>query len=110
MLVSACSEGVPGGGQCALAASKSDASPAVAVVAWNEDGHLSVRVEVGVRRGDRSEWLTRQMAFRPSAAEIGGWGGVGLVIATLVGEVSAAPESKPATPPAAPPIAPPSPT
>jgi hypothetical protein len=106
MLVSACSEGLRTGGQCALAATKSDASPAVAVVAWNEDGHLSVRVEVGVRRGERSEWLTRQMAFRASDAEIERWRAVGLVIATLVGEVVAAPESKPAARPASTPTAP----
>ena len=102
MLVSACSEGLRTGGQCALAASKNDASPAVAVVAWNEDGHLSVRVEVGVRRGERSEWLTRQMTFHPSDLEIERWRAVGLVIATLVGEVASAPEPKGAPPPSAP--------
>ena len=98
MLVSACSEGLRSGGQCALAASKNDASPAVAVVAWNEDGHLSVRVEVGVRRGERSEWLTRQMTFHASDLESERWRAVGLVIATLVGEVASAPEPKTAPP------------
>src|SRR5439155_16058043 len=70
------------------AAAKNEPSPAIAIVAWDDEGHLAVRVEVGLRRGDQSEWLARQVSFRDSDAEIERWRAVGLIIATLVGEAS----------------------
>jgi hypothetical protein len=97
-MVGACSEGLRGGGVCALAAAKNEPSPAVAIVAWDDEGHLAVRVEVGLRRGDQSEWLARQVAFRESDAEVERWRAVGLIIATLVGEASSVAEARAAPP------------
>jgi len=102
-LVGACTEGLRNGGRCALGAAKDEPSPAVAVVAWSDEGHLSVRVEVGVKRGTEAQWLSRQVAFRTSDAEEERWRAVGLVIATLVGEVTAPTPPPPPAPPAPPP-------
>src|SRR3954454_16586243 len=57
LLLGACSEGIQSPGGCALADAESRPPSAIAVVSWDGQGHHVVHVEVGVRRGARSEWL-----------------------------------------------------
>jgi hypothetical protein len=107
-LVESCTRGVREG-PCALAKKPADSEPlgALAIVAWSA-GHRVARIEVGIRRADRAEWLSRKIEFGPADAEVERWRAVGLVIATLVGDVRAALEAPKAAapPPAAPPPAP----
>jgi hypothetical protein len=76
-------------GTCALAdASGSDAAPALAILGW-QDEHRTARVEVGLRRTDHAEWLTRRIEFRSEDREVERWRTTGLVIATLAGDARA---------------------
>jgi hypothetical protein len=82
-------------------------SQAVAIVTWNDVDHRVARVEVGLRRATRGEWLARTIEFTRGDAPRERWVAVGLVIATLVGqtlhvEPPAAPPAPPPPPPAPP--------
>jgi hypothetical protein len=118
VLVEACSDGLRGGGPCALEDSgATDSARAVAIVSWEGSGRGAAKIEVGVRRAAHADWLTRHVTFDPSDAEIERWRSVGLIIATLVGsEVAKAPVPPPETslpapaPPKPSPPPPPAPT
>ena len=86
VLVQACSAGLRGDGPCALEGSApADAARAVAIVSWEGDDRATAKVEVGVRRGQHADWLTRRVTFARADAEEERWRSVGLIIATLVG-------------------------
>lgn len=58
---------------------------AVAIVVWLDNGD-SVRVQVGLRQGQRSgEWLTRRVQFDASDDEAERWTTTGFVVGTLAG-------------------------
>ncbi|HEY2511496.1 MAG TPA: hypothetical protein VGI39_11595 [Polyangiaceae bacterium] len=86
VLVQACSAGLREEGPCALeGGAPADAARAVAVVSWEGDDRATAKVEVGVRHGQRADWLTRTVTFARADAEEERWRSVGLIIATLVG-------------------------
>jgi hypothetical protein len=86
-LVAACSQAIDEGA-CVL----SDASEppeqvrAVAIVTWQGPDQLSVRVQVGLRRGDQPKWLTSDLRFQQADDRLERWKTVGYAIRTLVGE------------------------
>jgi hypothetical protein len=77
---------------------ESDAPLAVAIVSWQDEDKLRVRIEVGVRQAGRQRWMVRTISFHPQDDAVERWRTVGLTVGTLVGE--AAPEV--AVPPASP--------
>ena len=109
VLVSACSRAVAEG-RCSLVAGVDDdvVLQAAAIVSWEGTESLRVRVEVGIRRSERSQWHSRRMSFRAEDDLAERWKAVGLTIATLVGEVvppaPAASTPLPARPPVPVPI------
>jgi hypothetical protein len=108
VLVEACSDGLRGGGPCALEGSAaSDSARAVAIVSWEGVGRSAAKIEVGVRRAAHADWLTRRVTFAASDAEVERWRSVGLIIATLVGGGEGAKDSLPAPAPERPPPPPP---
>jgi hypothetical protein len=108
-LVDACNHGPYAALTCSLAAeTETDPPVALAVVNWDDPEHLSVTVQVGVRRQDGADWSVRQVRFVESDAERERWRTVGLVIATLVGQASAPTAVEPEAAKPAPPIAEPS--
>ena len=111
VMVEACSHAVFEG-ECALASEGGDdadtQAQAVAIVTWSGGEHRVARVEVGLRRAARGEWLSRMIEFTRDDAPAERWKAVGLVIATLVGQtLHVEPPPPPAPPP--PPPAPPGP-
>jgi hypothetical protein len=104
VLVEACTDGLRGGGPCALEGSAAgDTARAVAIVSWEGIGRGAAKIEVGVRRAAHADWLTRHVTFDPSDAEVERWRSVGLIIATLVGNEAAKappPPPEPSPPPA----------
>jgi hypothetical protein len=102
VLVDACSAGLRGGRTCALEGTTSDSAPAVAIVSWEGAGRSAAKIDVGVKRGARADWLTRRVTFDASDAEVERWRSVGLIIATLVGSGEAADADAPRLPLAAP--------
>jgi hypothetical protein len=114
-MVEACTNAIAEG-RCALASQTSDADQAearaVAIVSWADGEQRTARIEVGLRRADRGQWLARTIEFRPQDAQPERWRAVGLVIATLVGdaihaEAAPVPPPAPAPSPAPPPPPPP---
>ncbi len=116
-LVEACSRGSHANMSCVLPTdADSSAPPMVAVVTWADSEHRDVEVQVGARRTAGPEWSNRHLSFGVTDAEIERWRAVGLVIATLAGEVAASnpeppkaeptPEPVKLTPPPAPAPAP----
>jgi hypothetical protein len=106
-LVRACDEAVRQG-HCEL--SRPGADPpqpdAIAIVSWQAPAQSHVRVEVGVRQASRTEWAVRELDFRDEDSVTERWRSAGLVIATLVGDLSkkdeAAPRASEAVPAPAP--------
>jgi hypothetical protein len=89
-LVDACNHGPYAALTCSLSTdTETDPPVALAVVNWDDPEHLSVTVQVGVRRQDGADWSVRQVRFVESDVERERWRTVGLVIATLVGQASA---------------------
>ena len=89
-LVEACSRGSHANMSCVLPTdTDSSAPPMVAVVTWADSEHRDVEVQVGARRTTGPEWSNRHLSFGVTDAEIERWRAVGLVIATLAGEVAA---------------------
>jgi hypothetical protein len=87
-LLTSCTEAVSVT-ECVVAADTADAEApsAVAIVSW--DTELTVRIEVGIRRDDRSRWQERELVFYEADAPEERWKSVGFAIATMVGEVRA---------------------
>jgi hypothetical protein len=87
VLVDSCNSAVPRG-RCVLEDpddSELSAPTGVAIVSWQGDG--SVRVEVGVQKQARSEWLSQELSFREQDDPEQRWRATGLAIGTLVGEM-----------------------
>jgi len=101
VLVSACSRAARAA-ECVLARNASDEQPAaVAIVTLQSED--KIRVEVGVRQGDRDSWRTKDFAFLPADDSMERWRAVGFAIGTLA-ESNPGPEQEtseragPATP------------
>jgi len=101
-MVEACAKAV-GDGDCHLVRDAPQGPyRAIAILTW--EGLDKVRIEVGLRRDDGTEWRTRALSFQPEDAEIERFRSVGFVVGTLATE-----EQPPAPPPpieAPPPVAP----
>ncbi len=112
VMVDACSQAVFEG-QCALASEGGDEADtqaqAVAIVTWTGADHRVARVEVGLRRAARGEWLSRTIEFTKDDAPAERWKAVGLVIATLAGQTLHVEAPAPTAPPPAPSAPPPAP-
>ncbi len=89
VMVEACDEAVRRG-HCAL--SEPGREPlrpdAIAIVSWQMPNEEHVRVEVGVRGPAGTEWAVRELDFRNEDSTIERWRSAGLVIATLVGNLT----------------------
>lgn len=88
-MLEACNAAVVSG-TCELDTAASEPGRALAIVRWLGSERQSVRIEVGLRAADRAEWSVRELAFSPRDPARERWRSVGLVLATLVGEVEAA--------------------
>jgi hypothetical protein len=82
-------------GTCELDTSASEPGRALAIVRWESEGRRSVRIEVGLRAEERADWSVREMEFSARDPARERWRSVGLVLATLVGEVEAARGQRP---------------
>ena len=87
-------------GTCELDTSASEPARALAIVRWLGDGTRSVRIEVGLRAEERADWSVRELDFSARDPARERWRSVGLVLATLVGEVEAARGQRPERAPA----------
>jgi hypothetical protein len=86
-LVDSCNSAVPRG-RCVLEdpdGAVTSAPTGVAIVSWHDDD--SVRVEVGVQKRARGEWLSQELSFREQDQPEERWRATGLAIGTLVGEM-----------------------
>ncbi|MEO8903335.1 MAG: hypothetical protein ABI488_14340 [Polyangiaceae bacterium] len=104
VLVSSCTRAARDA-ECVLAKNASDERPdAVAIVSAQAEDKM--RVEVGVRQGDRDSWRTKDFAFLPADEAIDRWRAVGFAIGTLAESdpvppataTAAAPATSPAPP------------
>src|SRR6185503_4133777 len=91
-MVEACAKAV-GDGECHLVCDAPQGPyRAIAILTW--DGADKVRIEVGLRREDGTEWRNRALSFQPEDAELERFRSVGFVVGTLATE-----EQEPAPPP-----------
>jgi hypothetical protein len=87
-------------GSCELDTTASEPPRALAIVRWLGSQRLAVRIEVGLREAERAAWSVRELDFLARDPVRERWRSVGLVVATLVGEVEAGREPGPdAAPP-----------
>jgi hypothetical protein len=82
-------------GTCELDTSASEPGRALAIVRWESEARRSVRIEVGLRAAERADWSVREMEFSGRDPARERWRSIGLVLATLVGEVEAARAQRP---------------
>jgi len=111
-MIEACTKAV-GDGECHLVRSAPQGQyRAIAILTW--EGPDKVRIEVGLRRDEGTEWRTRALSFQPEDVELERFRSVGFVVGTLATEEEQqAPEpvvAPPPPPPPAPRAAPPPPT
>lgn len=88
VLVQACTDGLRGGGTCALEEPSTEGAArarAYAIVSWDGSERKAATIEVGVRHGTQADWRTRRVTFEPGDAEMERWRSIGIIIATLVG-------------------------
>jgi len=101
-LIAACTRAIDGARCALISAGPEEATPyAIAIVSWQGADQLRVRIEVGIRTTERTQWLSRGMSFRAEDDPQERWKAAGLTIATLVGEVAhatAPPSADPAEP------------
>jgi hypothetical protein len=92
-MVEACTKAV-GDGDCHLVR-EAPQGPyrAIAILTW--DGPDRVRIEVGLRRDDGTEWRTRLLSFQTEDVEIERYRSVGFVVGTLATEEETAPPPPP---------------
>jgi hypothetical protein len=91
-MVEACAKAVGDGGDCHLVRDAPQGPyRAIAILTW--EGPDKVRIEVGLRRNDGTNWRTRALSFQPEDVEIERFRSVGFVVGTL------ATEEPPAAPP-----------
>jgi hypothetical protein len=76
-------------GSCELDAPASEPPHALAIVRWVGSEQRRVRIEVGLRESEHSAWSVREIVFSSGDPLRERWRSVGLVLATLVGEVEA---------------------
>jgi hypothetical protein len=77
-------------GTCELDSGPGSAPPrAIAIVRLLGDQGRSVRLEVGLQEEERASWSVREIEFSTQDPPRERWRSVGLVLATLVGEVEA---------------------
>ncbi|MEO8181682.1 MAG: hypothetical protein ABI895_22845 [Deltaproteobacteria bacterium] len=81
-------------GTCELDTTAAEAPRAVAIVRLLGSEGRSVRIEVGLREADRDSWSVRALEFAAQDPARERWRTVGLVLATLVGELEAAEEER----------------
>jgi hypothetical protein len=96
-MVEACTKAV-GDGECHLVR-EAPQGPyrAIAILTW--DGPDKVRIEVGLRRDDGTEWRTRSLSFQSEDVELERYRSVGFVVGTLATEEVDTPPPSPAEPP-----------
>jgi hypothetical protein len=84
-LLETCTLGAQPRGQCILGqdAVQPEEGTSVAIVAWDGPARTAAHVEVGLRRGARQAWRTRDITFAAADAEIEKWRTVGFAIATV---------------------------
>jgi hypothetical protein len=106
-LLETCTLGAQPRGQCVLGqdAMEPEEGASVAIVAWDGPGRTAAHLEVGMRRGARSTWRTRDVTFAFGDAEVEKWRTVGFAIATVAEDLFQL-EDEEAKPPAPPPAAP----
>jgi hypothetical protein len=83
-LLSACSAGLKRARCVAanqLSASESGAPRAIAVVAWDDDAHVSIEVGLG---SEQPVWLQRELEFVEQDPELERWRAAGFTVALLV--------------------------
>jgi hypothetical protein len=110
-MIEACAKAV-GDGECHLVRdAPQEGYRAIAILTW--DGPDKVRIEVGLRRDDGTEWRTRSLSFQPEDVELERFRSVGFVVGTLATEEEAPPppvvETPPPPPPSPPRVVPPPP-
>jgi hypothetical protein len=88
-VVAACNAAIVAG-SCSLEAAASEPAQAIAIVRWSGSEQRRVRIEVGLREADRPAWSVREVTFSPGDPVRERWRTVGLVIATLAGELDTA--------------------
>ncbi|HEX5098315.1 MAG TPA: hypothetical protein VFV94_02400 [Polyangiaceae bacterium] len=74
---------------------------AIAIVTW--EGPDKVRIEVGLRREQGTEWRTRGLSFQPEDVDVERFRSVGFVVGTLATEEVEQPAPEPPPPPPPPP-------
>jgi hypothetical protein len=89
-------------GSCELEAAASEPPQAIAIVRWSGSEQRRVRIEVGLREAERPAWSVREVAFSPGDPLRERWRTVGLVIATLAGELDTAQDENETARPVAP--------
>src|SRR5688572_499168 len=95
-MVEACTKAV-GDGDCHLVREAPQVPyRAIAILTW--DGPDKVRIEVGLRRDDGTEWRTRSLSFQSEDVELERYRSVGFVVGTLATEEVDAPPPSPAEP------------
>jgi hypothetical protein len=100
-MIEACAKAV-GDGECHLVRdAPQEAYRAIAILTW--DGPDKVRIEVGLRRADGTEWRTRSLSFQPEDVEIERFRSVGFVVGTLATEEPTEPPPVVEQPPPPPP-------
>jgi hypothetical protein len=93
-LLAACTGAVRVPAGCVVEGKTERVRPAaVAIVSWSDAERRKVRIEVGTESAERSQWVARDISFQPSDQEVERWRSVGLLIASLVGEVLHEPDS-----------------
>ncbi|HKO90182.1 MAG TPA: hypothetical protein VJU61_03455 [Polyangiaceae bacterium] len=81
-------------GTCELDTTTTEAPRAVAIVRLRGSEGRGVHIEVGLREADRASWSVRELEFSPQDPSRERWRTVGLVLATLVGEIEAEEEER----------------
>jgi len=111
-MITACNEAIRHG-ICvpAGAAPPNDTPAALAIVSWEGSDKRTAHIQVGLPRGPRASWLSREMQFRSADARVEQWRAVGFAIGTLAEEHearrdSASPDSRPAAAPVQPVVQP----
>jgi len=84
-------------GSCQIDAAASEPPEALAIVRWSGREQRRVRIEVGLREADHSAWSVRELSFAAGDPVRERWRSVGLVVATLVGELDTAQDPKEGT-------------
>ncbi len=94
-MAQACSRAVLRG-ECVVFSRESEpATPAVAIVRWNDAASAGATIQVGIRGTSHAQWRSRAIDFSPGDAVDERWRAIGLTVATLVGEIDAGGDAGP---------------